>query len=608
VIRLALLVAAALAVGLDAPWWARGLLVPPALLWVPGWGLAARLDPDQDSRLQRLLDGAWIGMALAWAGVAIAREAGLGDGAFGAFLFAWAGAWTAAGARLGRGRSTNLRAPRGALLGAAGVVLGVLGIAAWRAEDVARPLADHWWHEGATELGSPGGEPLAVLPATGWDAAERVGWEEAGAWSLAPGDGQRTLSAPEGAEGRIVVAVQGPLGTRVRVGDAEAVVQASPLEHPDEGPVRRYEDRGTVGLTVPVDLTPGEPLVVETDAERAWLLTGPDAVWALHAEGGLRYVHYYQLLNQVENLDWAREVREDRWFTWNQPPGWSPLLSIGTLLISPDLPGCNALFLWVIALVGLSAVRLAVVVAPGAPAFAWAVPGGMAAAHGLLMLEPASANFPDSLYAAAVLGVAAAVAAGRDRALGGMGVWAQALRWPGAVLSSLLALSFAVFARARPWRGLGLLWAGVALGGLVALAAAATGHAEDLLFILYFETFPEHWHGEYAPPTLLGRVPGFYLNWLTYTGGGLLVAVAGAIGARNPPRLALRALLAAALAYSALLCTIDHHPTHYFLPLVGLTGPMVVAAAAATRPRLLRSALPVLVLAGLWAFLWRNQV
>ena len=65
-IRLVLLLAAALAVATDTSWWVRGLLVPPALLWVPGWGLAARLDPDQDSRLQRLLDGAWIGMALAW--------------------------------------------------------------------------------------------------------------------------------------------------------------------------------------------------------------------------------------------------------------------------------------------------------------------------------------------------------------------------------------------------------------------------------------------------------------------------------------------------------------------------------------------------------------
>ena len=608
-IRLLLLVAAALSVGLDAPWWLRALVVPPALLWVPGWGLAARLDPEQDSRLQRLLDGAWIGMALAWVGVAVGRELGLGHaGDLGPFLMGWAGAWTALGAWLGRGRDTRLGTPRGPLLGVAAVAASVLGIAVWRHADVARPLEDHWWTGAATAAGGPDGGVLAVLPATGWAAASRVGWEEAGAWALSPGAGAQTLTAPDGAAGTIVLGVQGPIGTHVQVGDARATVQASPMEVPEEGAVRRYEDRGTVGLAVDVDLAPGEPLAVQTDAERAWLLTGPDAVWALHAEGGLRYVHYYQLLNQVENLDWAREVREDRWFTWNQPPGWSPLLSIATLLVSPGLPGGNALFLWVIALVGCSAVRLARVIAPGAPTVAWLVPGAMAAAHGLLMLEPASANFPDSLYAAAILGVATAAAGGRGGALGGMGIWAQALRWPGAVLSTFMAVGFAVFTRARPWRGLGLLWAGVGLGALVALAAAALGQADDLLFILYFETFPEHWHGEYAPPELAARVPGFYLSWLTYTGGGLLVATLGAFGARNPPRSALRALLFAALAYSALLCTIDHHPTHYFLPLVGLTGPMVVAAAAAARPRLLRSALPMLVLAGLWAFLWRSQV
>ena len=36
-----------------------------------------------------------------------------------------------------------------------------------------------------------------------------------------------------------------------------------------------------------------------------------------------------------------------------------------------------------------------------------------------------------------------------------------------------------------------------------------SGDAEDLLFILYFETFPEHWHGNYNPLDLLGRLPSF---------------------------------------------------------------------------------------------------
>ena len=59
----------------------------------------------------------------------------------------------------------------------------------------------------------------------------------------------------------------------------------------------------------------------------------------------------------------------------------------------------------------------------------------------------------------------------------------------------------------------------------------------------------------------------------------------------------MRWLLTAALAYSALLATIDHHPTHYFLPLVALTGVMVVVAAHAVRSPLLRTAIPAVTLA-----------
>ncbi len=601
-----IVVLAAVAVGLGAPWWVTGLLVPPAVIWAPGAGIAARLDAAGERRLQRALAGAWVGAALAWVGVAAARELGLQPGGFAAFVLGWSGLGAGVGAWLSRGRA--LPAARGVeRWGVLAVVVAVLGVAAWRADDIARPLARYWWHGQATEAGAEGAV-LPVVPGTGWAVQERVGWEEAGAWALTPGPGPGTLTTAEGARGLVVVTTTGPLGTTLRVGEVTATVLPSPTEQPDEGPVRRYVTAGTAAVAVPVDLPPGASLTVETDGHRVHLLTGPDAVWALHATGQLRYVHYYQLLNQVENLDWASEVREDRWFTWNQPPGWSPLLATATLLILDDLQGGNVLFLWVILLVGCSAVRLATVVAPGAPGAAWLVPAGMAGAHGLLMLEPASANFPDSLYAAAVVSVATAAATGRARAFAGLGVWAQALRWPGTVVSLLLAGGFAVFKRWRPVSGLTLLSAGVGLGVAAAAVAALTGHAEDLLFILWFETFPEHWHGEYDPMQLLARVPAFYGTWMAYTGGGLAVAVLGAVGPANPARQSLRALLLPALAYSALLCTIDHHPTHYFLPLVALTGPMVAAASAATRHRVVRTALPIVVLVGISILLWKGQV
>ena len=37
------------------------------------------------------------------------------------------------------------------------------------------------------------------------------------------------------------------------------------------------------------------------------------------------------------------------------------------------------------------------------------------------------------------------------------------------------------------------MWVGV--GAVIAAIGVFAGVLEDLLFILYFETFPEHWHG-----------------------------------------------------------------------------------------------------------------
>jgi uncharacterized membrane protein len=103
---------------------------------------------------------------------------------------------------------------------------------------------------------------------------------------------------------------------------------------------------------------------------------------------------------------------------------------------------------------------------------------------------------------------------------------------------------------------------------------------------------------------LIPRVPGFYALWSVYTGGGLLLAAAAA-GWTNasPARSAARWLLGAAGLYSVLLATIDHHPTHYFLPLVAVTGVAVVAASDALVKRWMRVALPAAVLMGVCVFL-----
>ena len=170
-------------------------------------------------------------------------------------------------------------------------------------------------------------------------------------------------------------------------------------------------------------------------------MSSSEAVWALHATGTLRYFIYYQLLNQVENQVWADETLEDRRFTWNQPPGWSPILSMASIYTVPDLPGAAMLFLWVLVLLGMSTLRLASVAAPSAPILAWGIPAALVVVHGLLMFEPGSINFPDSLYAAALVGVMISVLQRDLKGYSILGVWAQALRWPGAILSVLMFFS-----------------------------------------------------------------------------------------------------------------------------------------------------------------------
>jgi len=310
---------------------------------------------------------------------------------------------------------------------------------------------------------------------------------------------------------------------------------------------------------------------------------------------------------------WAQEIRVDRRFTWNQPPGWSPILAVSSRFVSEDLQGANALFLWVLVLLGLSSVRLASLVARGAPGPAWLLPGALVAAHGLLMFEPGSTNFPDSLFAACVLAVAGAIAGGRWGWFVALGVAAQALRWPGTVVATILALLAVALPGDRALRPLGRLWAIIAVAVVVAALGARAGEVVDrdigdLGFILWFETFPEHWHGDYDLAALLARVPEFYGLWARYTGGGLLWAMLFLAVGKGGTRPAGRWLLGSALAYSLLLCTIDHHPTHYFLPLVALTGPAAVAASAAPSHRGARYAVSLLTLAGLWIFLSRGQV
>ena len=586
----------------ELPMWGLGweAWLLPILLFVPGLGFARRFRSD-DAGLGLLIDSAWIGMAITWLNVALVREAGISPEHHLLALSMLAVAWTVVGFVWSRGQRAAWVFNQSARIGTVAVLLAVVGLSLWRSHDIARPLHGHWHLDGADEWRHE------ALPLSA-QGAERHGWADAGAFSVIPVDGRVLIRADEPALGRLTLAVQGPIGSRMSLDEHSVEVQSSVTVREAEGPVRRYLAHGVAGFSLDIDVQAGETLTVETTGERIFVLPGADAVWSLHAAGVLRFVHYYQLLNQVENQVWAQEMLQDRWATLNQPPGWSPLLTTATVLLVDDMQSAAWLFLWVLILVGFTAVRLAVVLVPGAHPLAMVIPAGMVLSHGLLMFEPASYNFPDSLYAAAVLAVALAIAEQRVTWIAWMGIAAGLLRWPGVIVSSIFVLVYWRIFGLSQWRALSRMWQLVAVGAVLAVIGSLTGKLEDLLFILYFETFPEHWHGDYAAKSLIPRVPGFYTLWTAYTGGGLLFALAGCWGREGHSRRALRWLMTATLIYSAMLATIDHHPTHYFLPLVALTGVALVCASDSFRSDWMQWAVPALTLLGLGLFLWTGDV
>ena len=113
------------------------------------------------------------------------------------------------------------------------------------------------------------------------------------------------------------------------------------------------------------------------------------------------------------------------------------------------------------------------------------------------------------------------------------------LRWPGAILSNNIFLVNTPFGdKKSSFRALSGLRICIAIGIIGAGIAMLTGDAEDLLFILYFETFPEHYHDDYSPFKLLARIPTLG-HWLLYTGGSLSLVIPFSFGPPTPERQSL---------------------------------------------------------------------
>jgi hypothetical protein len=569
----ALWLLAGLALALDAPGWALGLTVLPAILWAPGWGWARWLASRRSTptpALQQGIDAAWVAIGLVVINGSLVRELSLEAW----WLLPLAILWGAPGLALAWDRGAPLPRPSPKVLGGLGAVVVAVGLVALNhAPSLVRPMDAYWWH-GAPDQGA---WQRTTLEAPGF---EPVGWPEAGAMRAELAAGEHRIVATS--RGPLLVAARGEIGARVSLRQGalldERIIEADPQEREEEGPVPRYLERGVAAAWG--ELVPG-PVTIELSAPaKVYLLPSQDAVWALDELGELRFVHYYQCLNIVENLRWARDTLIDLRATVNQPPLWAYVLAVPSALIDRDQKGAALLFLWVLALTGASAVRLLAVAGPGAGWAAWVMPGLATAVHGRLMIEPGSFDFPDSLYTAAVVGGLAALLGRGPVRTGLLAVAASLLRYPGAVLiagSALLSslLSGRLARLVKP----ALVSAGVAAGllSLVALAGLLSGNLAEWWKILWFETFEEHWHGEADPRVLLARAPWFYWTWIVYAGGAPLLAL---IGARGP---SLHILLSAA-CYSLLLCTIDHSPTHYFLPLVHLSV-VALGAGAGTLPQ-----------------------
>ncbi len=629
--------AATLSVMLDLPFAIRALTVIPALLVAPGWGWSRRLGAS-NSWLQTGVYAVWISIAIAVVNVSLVRLLGGGSITMFITMFSAVTAWTIGGSLWAVKKPLVPLAPlsesKGAYIGTIALfaLVGALAITS----NINQPL-ERWWYN-AEAMGEWEMGPTVTLPdastETGWISSEYIGsYENSNTpLSLTCSDnsgGRVEIKDFDQGKGVVWIAATGDIGMELSVtsyfegvaqSTATDTVEADVIEEENEGLVPRYLSRGAAG--VPVRF-PADEISIHVQGagsdSKVFVMPGTDGIWGADHLGELHFVHYYQILNIVENQRWAAELYEERILTINQPPLWSYVLAIPTLLIDSDLPGANALLLFIVLLVGLTSLSVVETVAPAAPTTAWLIPATYAAVHFKLMLDPGSTNFPDSLYAAALLaGVGALFRASKSETerwwVVCFAIAAGALRYPGVIITTLAGVLMWLLARRSAWRSLKLLWLSVVvLGVLVFGGAWFIGQLDHLAFTLWFETGPEHYHGDYSLLSMLHRAPEFFYKWISYLGFGsfwifgLIFSFGGAIWLLAANRTS-RWIISTALCYGALLSTIDHSPTHYFLPLIGLTGLSIVSACSTLRGEFTRQLVPAVFVAAGLLFLVTGQV
>lgn len=471
-----------------------------------------------------------------------------------------------------------------------------------------RDLSAYWYH------------PDAFVQAA-WDDAPGL---EARGISLQRGEGWQNISAehalfrkervtePQLLEIKALTATivtlqylwMGPVGSALLL-DCEDVtargeVAKAPEEVEGEGPTLRYLDQGLalVRLSVTVREARSCRLVPEGLATPALSAGGTEAGstkgevqagilldmsdWPaggmVEAAGSQAWIltHYYQILNVAENILWGRELFATRWVTLNQPPVWSYVYASVMTFVGPGLWALNFFFI---------ALVMALIVLAGAVARLEHEPDGLAdvlcfvplllvgVMHARIIIESGSTNFPDNLYPVGVMAGIYALWQSQARGFAGAALTTCLIRYPGSAFLVLTPGAFALFNRARRRVAVqAAMWCGALLGVLAlsfGLGGLLTGQLSDWFGILYFETLPEHFHDQYGLSELLPRPLEFYRLLLQYSGFTPLLTLVGLGLSRG--RLP-RQLLLSTLAYTGLLCFIDHFPSHYFVTPMYLLG------------------------------------
>ncbi len=464
-------------------------------------------------------------------------------------------------------------------------VVALVSFGVSRAPQGTRRLADYWY-DSAVEQGWTASD-IEFKREGPWGDPEIAGHGADEVRRFEPSANSLTMVAETAGTVTVAMLLQAKVGAVLTVRHnhdevGRALIESHPTENLEEGPVLRYQDAGIAAVIGEIEMERGDRLGVQVDSPSpgfvVYDMTGSsvDAVWTAQAFG-LHDVYYYQILNIAENVSWARELLTTRYLTLHQPPLWSYFHAGAALLNGPDLPAAYFVFLLILFGLALVGMRLVTTLEPQAPFPALLVPLAGALCHGEHVIRHSEANFPDNLFALGVMVAILGLVRRDPLFFGGAGFAASILRYPGFAVTTAAAIVDGVLRRDGKGirRDLAAMW--IPLGVfcvLMLLAGAVSGRLGNWLWILHFETFPEHFHGDYRVSTLLPRIPLFFRDLLVYA--GFLPLFALPVLGRGA-----RLLFIVGLGYAAVLCAIDHFPIHYFLPLIALFAGAVGCNAAA---------------------------